>query len=36
MKKYPDMNIEIGAHTNAKGSNEYIMILSQKRAKSVM
>jgi outer membrane protein OmpA-like peptidoglycan-associated protein len=36
MKKHPDMNIEIGAHTDVRGSNEYNMILSHKRAKSVM
>jgi outer membrane protein OmpA-like peptidoglycan-associated protein len=36
MKKYPDMTIEIGAHTDARGSDEYNMILSHKRAKSVM
>lgn len=36
MKKHPDMAIEIGAHTDVRGSNEYNMILSHKRAKSVM
>ena len=36
MKKYADMAIEIGAHTDARGSNEYNLILSHKRAKSVM
>ena len=36
MKKYPDMTIEIGAHTDARGSYEYNMKLSHKRAKSVM
>ncbi len=36
MKKYPEMTIEIGAHTDARGSNEYNMVLSHKRAKSVM
>ncbi|WP_372769499.1 OmpA family protein [Lutibacter sp.] len=36
MKKYPDMTIEIGAHTDVRGSDEYNMILSHKRAKSVM
>jgi len=36
MKKYPDMAIEIGAHTDARGSDEYNMKLSHKRAKSVM
>jgi outer membrane protein OmpA-like peptidoglycan-associated protein len=36
MNKYPDMTIDIGAHTDARGSDEYNMILSHKRAKSVM
>ncbi|OGS74342.1 MAG: hypothetical protein A3F91_04665 [Flavobacteria bacterium RIFCSPLOWO2_12_FULL_35_11] len=36
MKKYPNMNIEIGAHADARGSDEYNMDLSHKRAKSVM
>jgi len=36
MKKYPDMAIEIGAHTDARGSDEYNMKLSHKRANSVM
>jgi len=36
MKKYPDMELEIGAHTDVRGSNEYNLILSKKRAKSVM
>jgi outer membrane protein OmpA-like peptidoglycan-associated protein len=36
MKKHPDMAIEIGAHSDARGNNEYNMILSHKRAKSVM
>ncbi|MDO9276680.1 MAG: OmpA family protein [Lutibacter sp.] len=36
MKKYPDMTIEIGAHTDARGTNKYNMKLSKKRAKSVM
>ena len=36
MKKHPDMQLEIGAHTDARGSNEYNMVLSHKRAKSVM
>ena len=36
MKKYPDMAIEIGAHTDARGSDEYNLKLSHKRAKSVM
>lgn len=36
MKKYPDMTIEIGAHTDARGSDDYNITLSHKRAKSVM
>lgn len=36
MKKYPDMTIEIGAHTDARGSFKYNIKLSHKRAKSVM
>jgi len=36
MKKYPDMTIEIGAHTDARGTNKYNLKLSKKRAKSVM
>ena len=35
LKKYPDMNIEIGAHTDARGPAEYNMTLSHKRANSV-
>ena len=35
MKKYPDMIIEIGAHTDCRGSNNYNIKLSHKRAKSV-
>ncbi len=36
MKKYSEISIEIGAHTDARGSDEYNMGLSHKRAKSVM
>lgn len=36
MTKYPKMNIEIGAHADARGSDDYNMDLSHKRAKSVM
>lgn len=36
MKKHPDMAIEIGAHTDARGSDDYNIDLSHKRAKSVM
>ncbi|WP_372801728.1 OmpA family protein [Lutibacter sp.] len=35
MKKYPNMVIEIGAHTDCRGSNSYNIELSHKRAKSV-
>ncbi|SFS60248.1 OmpA family protein [Lutibacter maritimus] len=35
MKKYPDMVIEIGAHTDARGTEKYNLELSHKRAKSV-
>lgn len=35
MLKYPNMIIEIGAHTDCRGTEEYNMNLSHKRAKSV-
>lgn len=35
MKKYSDMVIEIGAHTDARGSDNYNLQLSHKRAASV-
>ena len=35
MRKYPDMNIEVGGHTDSRGTAAYNMILSDKRAKSV-
>ena len=35
LNKNPDMSIEIGAHTDARGSAEYNMDLSHKRANSV-
>ena len=35
MKKYPNMVIEIGAHTDCRGPEEYNLNLSHKRAKSV-
>ena len=35
MRKYSDMVIEIGAHTDCRGSDEYNLLLSHKRAKSV-
>lgn len=36
MKKHPDMQLEIGAHTDARGSDAYNLKLSDKRAKSVL
>ncbi|MDO9593946.1 MAG: OmpA family protein [Lutibacter sp.] len=36
MKKHTDMQLEIGAHTDARGSNEYNLKLSHKRAQSVL
>jgi len=33
---YPKMVIEVSAHTDSRGSDQYNMILSEKRAKSVM
>lgn len=35
MKKYPAMMIEIGAHTDCRGSDEYNLKLSHKRANAV-
>ena len=35
LKKYPEMIIEIGAHTDFRGSDEYNLDLSHKRANSV-
>jgi outer membrane protein OmpA-like peptidoglycan-associated protein len=35
LKKYPNMVIEIGAHTDCRGPEEYNLNLSHKRAKSV-
>ena len=34
MNKYPKINVEIGSHTDSRGSDEFNMILSQKRAES--
>ncbi|RZK11533.1 MAG: flagellar motor protein MotB [Flavobacterium sp.] len=34
MKKYPEMVIEIGSHTDARGNNKYNLDLSSKRAAS--
>jgi len=36
MKKYPSMEIEIGAHTDVRGTDEFNLFLSQERARSVM
>jgi outer membrane protein OmpA-like peptidoglycan-associated protein len=35
LKEYPDTDIEIQGHTDSKGSDEYNMTLSEKRASSV-
>lgn len=35
LKKYPSMKIEVGAHTDFRGSDIYNLMLSEKRAKSV-
>ncbi len=32
MKKYPSLEIELGSHTDARGSDEYNRVLSQNRA----
>lgn len=34
MNQYPNMKIEIGAHTDQRGSNDYNLYLSDKRAES--
>ncbi|PCJ26195.1 MAG: hypothetical protein COA97_06525 [Flavobacteriales bacterium] len=36
LKDHPEINIEIGAHTDSKGNNAYNIELSQKRANSVI
>ena len=36
MLRYPDMHIKVEAHTDATGSTNYNMLLSEKRAKSTM
>jgi len=36
MKKYPDMVVEIGTHTDIRGTESYNLNLSQKRANSAM
>lgn len=35
MKKYPDMIVEVGTHSDIRGNNKYNLKLSQKRATSV-
>jgi outer membrane protein OmpA-like peptidoglycan-associated protein len=32
LKKYPDMEIELGSHTDSRGRSDYNQLLSQKRA----
>ena len=34
MKKYPDMVVEIGSHTDSRGNDKYNLDLSAKRANS--
>lgn len=36
MKKYPIMKIEVSAHTDVRGSDEYNLILSKRRAASTL
>ena len=36
MKKYPSLEIELGSHTDARGSDEYNRVLSQNRAQSAV
>ena len=36
MNKYPRMEVQLGAHTDSRGSDSYNMFLSQNRAKSAM
>ena len=36
MKRYPDLSMEIAAHTDNMGSFEYNMNLSQRRAQSMV
>ena len=35
LKKYPEMAIEVGAHTDSRGLDAYNLVLSEKRAQSV-
>ncbi|TCK67581.1 WD40 repeat protein [Winogradskyella wandonensis] len=36
MKKYPSMEVEVSAHTDARGSDDYNLSLSEKRAASTL
>lgn len=36
LKKYPEMEIEVASHTDARGSNDYNLSLSKKRAASTL
>ncbi|CAN5375633.1 OmpA family protein [soil metagenome] len=36
MKKYPTLNIEIGSHADARGSDQYNMALSERRAAATL
>jgi len=36
LKKYPNMQIEVSSHTDARGSDSYNLALSKKRAKSTL
>lgn len=36
MNKYPEMHVEVSAHTDVRGSSEYNLILSNQRAASTM
>ncbi|MGK4566072.1 OmpA family protein [Flavobacterium sp. 3HN19-14] len=36
MKKYPDMVVEIGSHTDVRGNNQYNLDLSSRRAASTL
>lgn len=36
LKKYPKMEVELGAHTDSRSSDDYNLILSDKRAKAAL
>jgi peptidoglycan-associated lipoprotein len=36
MKKYPTLNIEVGSHADARGTDSYNMALSERRAASTL